>query len=237
MSRAAKLTLASTSLAAAGIVVFVHYAQRWEKAVSLKCHLHKQGGGPVAIQKDWLAYISNPFFSLFKTWTGNARWSITRHGATESEEGATGGFWNAASAGGGVSSGSTCALIIILILILIRMIDWLIAVMAKGARMDGGSWTTTADGLDWTGWTRGGIDTTWGTWTPRVRPLILFFLDFGTGYPTYLALSYIKTNERRVASGHALGKSPFDTYIARLNYYYICTCMPSYRYLAHTVGV
>ncbi|KAI9880810.1 MAG: hypothetical protein M1830_000246 [Pleopsidium flavum] len=32
MSRAAKLTLAGTSLMAAGIVTFVHYAQRSEKA-------------------------------------------------------------------------------------------------------------------------------------------------------------------------------------------------------------
>ena len=34
MSRAAKLTLAGTSFMAAGIVVFVHYAQQSEKAVS-----------------------------------------------------------------------------------------------------------------------------------------------------------------------------------------------------------
>ena len=34
MSRAAKLTLAGTTAAAAGIVVFVHYAQQAEKAVS-----------------------------------------------------------------------------------------------------------------------------------------------------------------------------------------------------------
>lgn len=34
MSRASKLTLAGTSLVAAGIVVFVHYAQQAEKAVS-----------------------------------------------------------------------------------------------------------------------------------------------------------------------------------------------------------
>lgn len=34
MSRAAKLTLAGTSAMAAGIVIFVHYAQRAEKAVS-----------------------------------------------------------------------------------------------------------------------------------------------------------------------------------------------------------
>lgn len=34
MSRAAKLTLTGTSLAAVGIVVFVHWAQKAEKAVS-----------------------------------------------------------------------------------------------------------------------------------------------------------------------------------------------------------
>ena len=34
MSKAAKLTLAGTSLAAIGIVVFVHWAQRAEKKVS-----------------------------------------------------------------------------------------------------------------------------------------------------------------------------------------------------------
>ena len=34
MSRAARLTLAATSLSAIGIVVFVHYAQTAEKAVS-----------------------------------------------------------------------------------------------------------------------------------------------------------------------------------------------------------
>ena len=34
MSRASKLTLAGTSLIAAGVVVFVHYAQQAEKAVS-----------------------------------------------------------------------------------------------------------------------------------------------------------------------------------------------------------
>ena len=33
MSRASKLTLAATSLGAIGIVVFVHYSQRAEKAV------------------------------------------------------------------------------------------------------------------------------------------------------------------------------------------------------------
>lgn len=33
MSRAAKLTLAGTSLFAAGTIVFVHYAQKAEKAV------------------------------------------------------------------------------------------------------------------------------------------------------------------------------------------------------------
>ena len=35
MSRAAKLTLAGTSVMAAGIVVFVHYAQQSEKAVGI----------------------------------------------------------------------------------------------------------------------------------------------------------------------------------------------------------
>ena len=38
MSRAAKLTLAGTSLGAAGVIVFVHYAQKAEKAVSLRPH-------------------------------------------------------------------------------------------------------------------------------------------------------------------------------------------------------
>ncbi|KAL8699620.1 MAG: hypothetical protein Q9201_005896 [Fulgogasparrea decipioides] len=32
MSRASKLTLAGTSLAAAGTIIFVHFAQKWEKA-------------------------------------------------------------------------------------------------------------------------------------------------------------------------------------------------------------
>jgi hypothetical protein len=39
MSRASKLTLATTSLGAIGIVIFVHYSQRAEKAVRGNEHL------------------------------------------------------------------------------------------------------------------------------------------------------------------------------------------------------
>ena len=37
MSTASKLTLAGSSLGAIGIVLFVHYAQQWERAVSGHC--------------------------------------------------------------------------------------------------------------------------------------------------------------------------------------------------------
>lgn len=42
MSTAAKVTLATTSLSALGIVVFVHYQQRADKAVSEPRHTHYQ---------------------------------------------------------------------------------------------------------------------------------------------------------------------------------------------------
>ena len=40
MSRASKITLATTTLGAIGIVIGVHYAQRAEKAVRLSLHSH-----------------------------------------------------------------------------------------------------------------------------------------------------------------------------------------------------
>ena len=46
MSGTAKTTLASTALGAIGIVVFVHFQQRAEKAVSLQAFLLKLFGEP-----------------------------------------------------------------------------------------------------------------------------------------------------------------------------------------------
>ena len=65
MSRAAKLTLAGTSLGAIGIIVLVHYQQNAEKAVSLPSFYN--GLSTVIALINGLRY------------TGNACWGDTRH--------------------------------------------------------------------------------------------------------------------------------------------------------------
>lgn len=65
MSRAAKLTLAGTSLGAIGIVVLVHYQQNAEKAVSLPSFYN--GLSMVTALIDGLHF------------TGNACWGDTRY--------------------------------------------------------------------------------------------------------------------------------------------------------------
>ena len=62
MSQASKLTLAGTSLVAAGIVVFVHYSQQAEKAVST---IPRRGNPPLV--------TSNLLI------VGYARWGNTRY--------------------------------------------------------------------------------------------------------------------------------------------------------------
>ena len=73
MSTASKITLATTSLAAIGIVVFVHYGQHAEKAVCLLSG------------DSWIS------FSL-TTILGYARWSNTGYGTAKDKKGATSGF-------------------------------------------------------------------------------------------------------------------------------------------------
>jgi hypothetical protein len=78
MSRAAKLTLASTSCMAIGIVVFVHYAQRAEKAVSYSSTFTETPDfPPVYVYAD-------------RNILGDARRGHQRYGAAENQERADG---------------------------------------------------------------------------------------------------------------------------------------------------
>ena len=86
MSRAAKLTLAGTSLMAAGTIIFVHYAQQSEKAVSPRLAPEKNA--------------KHIFLPMPLSWSeadkfrleGNARRRGTRYRAAKGQERAAGGF-------------------------------------------------------------------------------------------------------------------------------------------------
>ena len=111
MSTAAKVTLASTTLGAVGIVALVHYQQQAEKTVSIPSCLHT-----------YLATSLRPFPPLSSTnpsiflpknthakfSLGNARRRSPRHGTTKDQTGAAGRVRDAAAAGGGVSEGAEC---------------------------------------------------------------------------------------------------------------------------------
>ncbi len=71
MSTASKVTLAGTALGTVGIVVFVHYGQKIEKAVCL-------------------TFIPNLMYRL--TGAGHACWSRARHGTTTHKKGTPAGL-------------------------------------------------------------------------------------------------------------------------------------------------
>lgn len=104
MSKAAKLTLFSTSAFAIATVVFVHYSQRAEKTVCLPYF-------PLLLL---IIFLSFKFkFQRLQKLTllgiGNARRRHSRYGATTNKERTTTGFRYATAARGGIQEIAECA--------------------------------------------------------------------------------------------------------------------------------
>ena len=103
MSRAAKLTLAGTSLFAIGTVFFVHYSQQAEKTVC-SSPLPFNHILPSLITRASQLTFTNFFYP------GNARWRRTRYATATSKKRAAVGFRDAETDGGGIQEGAECAL-------------------------------------------------------------------------------------------------------------------------------